>query len=313
MKIHSCSLNRLDIFTRMGVKGIKLDLTEPHILGGDFAGEIVEVGRKVIGKKIGDRVVVNPGLICSKCKNCLKGITELCSNSGRIGLTTNGGYAEFAIVPSINTYQIPKSISFPEASTLPTAFLTAWTMLTHKSQLKDYETVLIISGSSGVGAAAIQIAKNLIQAKVITTTSTKEKASKAKSLGADHVVLHEENLNQKINKITNNKGVDVIIDHLGQETWEHAFTLLAKGGRLCICGVTSGHKGEIHLGKIFTNNQSILGTFMGRHKDLEKIISLSADKKIGNIIDSEFPLQRIKDAHELMENRSFFGKIVITI
>ena len=313
VKIHSCSLNRLDIFTRMGIKGINLNLTKPHILGGDFAGEIIEVGQKVTDKKIGDRVVINPGLICLKCENCIQGFTELCSNSGRIGLTTNGGYAEFGIVPSINTYHIPKSISFSEASTLPTVFLTAWTMLTRKSQLKDTETVLIVSGSSGVGAAAIQIAKNVIGAKVITTTSTKEKALKAKALGADYVILNEENLNQKINEITNNQGVNVIIDHLGQKTWENAFKFLAKGGRFCICGVTSGHKGEIHLGQIFANNQSIMGTFMGRHKDLEKIIQLSANKQIGNIIDSEFPLQRIKDAHKLMENRNFFGKIVISI
>ena len=313
IKVYACSLNRLDIFTRMGIKGIKLNFETPHILGGDFAGEITQIGSKVTDRKIGDRVVVNPSVICNRCENCIQGVTELCSNPGRIGLTSNGGNAEFSIIPSTNTYKIPKTISFHEAATLPTVYLTAWTMLTRKAQLKDSETVLIISGSSGVGAAAIQIAKNVIQAQVITTTSTKEKAVKAKALGADHVILHEEDIHKKINQITSNRGVNVIIDHMGQSTWENNFELLSKGGRFCICGVTSGYKGEIHLGKIFANNQSIHGTFMGRHQDLEKLIRLAEDKKIGNIIDSEFPLEETKDAHLRMEKQSFFGKIVISI
>ena len=183
VKVKACGVNRLDVFTRAGVRGTRLELTEPHVLGGDVAGEVAEVGSEVTQVKRGERVVVNPRITCGECPYCVAGDEELCDKPAMLGSATNGGYAEFVKVPAINTVPLPAEMSYEEAASLPTVFMPCWQMLMRRAALKLWETVLVLSASSGVGTAAIQVAKNVIGARVLAITSTEEKARKAKELG----------------------------------------------------------------------------------------------------------------------------------
>ena len=188
IRVRACALNRLDIFIRMGIKGTRMAFDQPHILGGDVAGDVVETGSEVLNVKVGDRVVVNPRLTCNQCQYCIAGETELCTRPGRMGQTSQGGYAEYVVAPSVNAVVIPDSLPYEEAASLPTVFMPAWNMLVRRAKLQAWETVLVLSASSGVGTAAIQVAKNIIGARVIATTSSEKKVQMAKALGADEVI-----------------------------------------------------------------------------------------------------------------------------
>jgi NADPH:quinone reductase-like Zn-dependent oxidoreductase len=313
IRVRACAINRLDVFTRAGVRGTRRSSSEPHILGGDVSGDIVEVGSEVTRAKPGDRVVVHPVLTCRQCTYCIGGQEELCVKPGMLGSTTNGGYAEYVTLPGVNTQPLPDSISYEQAASMPTVFLPCWSILMRRAALKPWETVLVLSASSGVGTAAIQVAKNVIGARVITTTSTEEKAEKARELGADEAINYaEEDVAKRVKELTG-RGVDVVVDHVGADFWPAAMASLAPGGRYGICGVTSGYRAELQMGLMFLKHQTVLGVFMGRKEDLRQIVDRAAKGEIRGVVHETFPLEDAARAHETMESRNFFGKLVLTV
>ena len=319
VRVQAVGLNHLDIWVRKGVEGHKFPL--PLIPGCDVAGVISELGSgspqalQKTGLAVGSEVVINPGLSCGHCEACLGGFDPLCSEYGIPGETVNGGCAEYITVPIANLIVRPKSLSAAQAAALPIPFLTAWTMLIRKAQLKAGEIVLIQAGGSGVSIAAIQIAK-LVGATVITTVGSDDKISKAKSLGADHVIHYrKENFREALKKILphyGKKGCDVVIDHVGAETMGDSLKCLAWGGRLATCGATSGSEIKLDLKAIFFKNISIFGTTMGSKADLIRIVDLVAQGKLKPVIDSEFAMSDLRKAHEKLESRQIFGKVVVT-
>jgi NADPH:quinone reductase-like Zn-dependent oxidoreductase len=315
VRVRAASLNRLDVYSRAGVRGTRRrNFDTPHILGGDAAGEIVEVGSEVRGRETGQRVVVNPRMTCNQCRWCSAGQDEFCENSGMLGSSRRGSYAEYVGVPSTSAVPIPDGLSFEEAATLPTVYLPSWTILVRKGALQSWETALVLSASAGVGTAGVQVAKNVIGATVITTTSTEEKAAKAAELGADHVINYSsEDIAERVREITDGRGVDVVLDHVGAEFWPAATRSLAMGGRYGICGVTTGYRAELQMGAMFTRYQTVFGVFMGRKEDMRQIVQMAGRGVIRGIIHQKFPLEEAAKAHEVMEGRNFFGKLVLTM
>lgn len=314
VKVRACALNRLDVFTRLGVRGTRLDFAQPHVLGADVAGDVLEIGSEVTRVKPGDRVVVNPKLTCGQCRYCLSAEDDLCSNPNMLGTTTRGGYAELVAVPAVNTVWIPDELSYEHAAALPTVFMPVWSMLMRRAKLEPWETVLVLSASSGVGTAAIQVAKRIIGATVVATTSTDEKATLARDLGADHLINYtSEDVKRRILDFTGGCGVDVVVDHVGSYHWPDAFPSMATGGRYGICGVTSGYKAELQMGSLFLKNQTVFGVFMGRKDDLRQIVGMAGRGTIEGVVHKTFRLQDVRYAHEAMESRDFFGKLVLTV
>ena len=315
VRVRAASLNRLDVYSRAGVRGTRRrNFDTPHILGGDAAGEVVEVGSEVRGREVGQRVLVNPRMTCNQCRYCSAGQDEFCENSGMLGSSRSGSYAEYVGVPATSAVPIPDSLSYEEAATLPTVYLPSWTILVRKGELKSWETALVLSASAGVGTAAIQVAKNVVGATVITTTSTEEKAAQAAELGADHVINYStEDIAERVREITGGRGVDVVLDHVGAEFWPAATRSLAIGGRYGICGVTTGYRAELQMGAMFTRYQTVFGVFMGRKEDMRQIVDMAGRGQVRGIIHQTFPLQDAARAHEVMESRNFFGKLVLTM
>ena len=314
IRVRACALNRLDLFTRAGARGTRISFAGPHVLGGDVAGDVAEVGSEVTWVKSGDRVVVNPRLTCGQCRFCVGGAEELCVTPGMVGSSTNGGYAEYVVLPAVNTVPLPDSLSYEQAASLPTVFLPCWSILVRRASLKPWETALILSASSGVGTAGIQVAKNVVGARVIATTSSEEKARKARELGADEVIDYtREDIAQRVKELTDGSGVDVVLDHVGADFWPAASASLAPGGRYGICGVTSGYRAELQMGLMFLRHQTVFGVFMGRREDLMQIVQMAAKGVIRGVIDQTFPLEQAARAHEAMESRGFFGKLVLTV
>lgn len=313
VRVRACALNRLDVFIRTGLRGTKRELAHPHVLGADIAGDVVEAGELVKTVKKGDRVVLNPRLTCGQCRFCLSGNDEFCPSQGMLGNVVNGGYAEYVKAPGVNAVPIPDSLSYEGAASLPTVCIPSWVMLTRRGNLKPWETVLVLSASSGVGTAAIQIAKHAIGASVIATTSTPEKAANTKEIGADHVINYkEEDIAERVKTLTNGRGVDVVVDHVGADFWDKAFQSMAPGGRYGICGVTTGYKAQLHMGAMFTKQLTVFGVYMGRKEDLRQIVELAGKKIIRGIIHQVFPLKEAAEAHRVMESQSFFGKLILT-
>ena len=314
VRVRACALNRLDVYTRQGARGTRIRFKGPHVLGGDVSGDVVEVGGEVRRVGVGERVVVNPRITCNQCRFCLSGEEELCPNARMLGSTVSGGYAEYVCVPAVNVEPIPDSLSYVQAASLPTVFLPCWTILVRKAQLKAWETLLIPSASSGVGTAGIQVAKNVLGASVITTTSSEDKAQKARELGADEVINYTtEDVAERVKEITGGQGVNVVLDHVGADFYPAAVRSLAMGGRYGICGVTSGYRADLQMGLMFLRYHTIFGVFMGRKEDLRQIVEQAGKGVINGIIHETFALEEAAKAHEAMEALNFFGKLVLTM
>ena len=312
VRVRASAVNRLDVYTREGVRGMERRFPPPLVLGGDAAGEIVEVGAKVEGLKIGDRVVVNPRHSCGQCPSCLAGADDLCSNSGMLGSAMDGSYAEYVKAPAANVYTIGDHVTFDEAAAVPTVYLPVWNILLRRARLKPSETVLVLSASAGVGTAAIRVAKNVVGARVIATTSTEEKVARAKALGADEVINYaEEDLAKRVGELTDGQGVDVVVDHVGARFFQPALSSLKPGGRYGICGVTSGYRAELHMGLMFTRHLTVFGVYMGSKEDMRQIVDTLNRGDIMPVIHQVLPLERAADAHRMMDEHNFFGKLVL--
>lgn len=309
VKVKACALNHLDLWTLMGMPGFKIPL--PHILGCDIAGEVVKVGHKVRGVPRHRPVVVSPGIRCGRCEYCRMGWDSLCPDYKIMGFQVNGGYAEFVRVPQENIIPVSKRWGFEEWAAVPLVFMTAWHMLVTRAGLKKREKVLIHAAGSGVGSAAIQIAK-LLRAHVITTVGSDEKIKPAKALGADEVInyRHKDFL-AEVKKITHGRGVDVVLEHIGPETFARSLACLAKKGRLVTCGVTSGPVVNLDLRFLFVRQLLIAGCYMGGLYELKKVIRRVERGKLRPVVDKVFPLREARSALERMQARAHFGKIIL--
>ena len=313
VRVRATALNRLDLYTRAGDRGLERQFPPPLILGGDCAGEVAAVGAGVAGLKEGDRVVINPRLSCQQCPACLSGQDDLCRRSQFLGSALDGSYAEFLSVPAANAHVVTGNVGFEQAAAIPTTYLPVWNMLVRRLQLKPWQTVLVLSASAGVGTAAIQMAKDVIGARVIATTSTAEKAAKARELGADEVINYtEEDIRQRVREITGNAGVDAVVDHVGADFFGPAFASLRPGGRYGICGATTGLRAELHLGLLFSQQKEVYGVYMGTKEDMRQIVEMLNRGAVKPVVDRAFPLADAAAAHQAMEATSFFGKLLLT-
>ena len=311
IEVRACALNHLDVWVRNGLPGIKITL--PHILGSDIAGIVREVGDLVSWVKPGDEVMLHPGLSCRHCAECLAGRDNMCDEYDIIGYRRDGGYAEVVGSPGVNAIPKPKNLGWEEAAALPLVTLTAWHMLVTRAQVQPGEDVLIHAAGSGVGSLGIQIAK-LYGARVITTASSDDKLAKAREFGADETINYtREDWPKEVKRLTNGRGVDVVFEHTGAATWPGSIVSLKKGGRLVTCGATSGFDARTDLRHVFYRHLTILGSMMGSKSDLLSAMKFIESGQIRAVIDRIFPLADARQAHELMEDRAQFGKLVLTI
>ena len=309
IEVKACALNHLDIFVRGGLPGIEIPL--PHILGNDIAGMVREVGELVTWAKPGDEVMVNPGVSCGHCDACLSGEDNLCREYDIMGYRRNGGYAELVAVPGVNIVPKPPELSWEEAAALPLVTVTAWHMLVTRVNVQPGETVLVHAAGSGVGSIAIQIAK-LRGARVITTASTGEKLEKARELGADEAINYTQaDWPKEVRRLTDRKGVDVVVEHTGAATWPGSISSLKNNGRLVTCGATSGYDARTDLRQVFYRHLNILGSFMGSKAELLEALKFVREGKIRAVVDRVLPLSEARQAHEVIENRAQFGKVVL--
>ncbi len=311
VEVKAVAVNHLDLWVRKGIPGQKFPL--PMTPGCDIAGVVRDVGSTVKGFRARDRVVIQPGLSCHRCSSCLAGEVNLCRSFGIIGETRDGGCAELVSVPAVNVIPIRENLSFQDAAAVPLTFLTAWHMVVSRGQVRPGDDVLIHAGGSGVGVAAIQVAK-LLGARVITTVGTDAKAQRTRELGADDTINHRKyDFYTEARKITGKRGVDVIIDSVGADVWHRNIRLLKAGGRLVTCGVTSGFEVTTDVRYIFFRNLSILGSTMGSKSELLHIMRLVERKALIPVIDMVLPLAKVAEAHKRLEARKNFGKVVLTI
>lgn len=307
VRVRACAMNHLDLFVRNGLPGVNL----PHILGSDIAGEVVEVGEYVTRFKAGQRVLVAPLHFCNQCVKCVAGLQNQCREFTVIGNAVDGGNCELIAVPAVRVIPIPDSLDFSQAASVPLVFLTAWHMLVGRANIRPGQTVLILGANSGVGIAAIQIAK-MFQARVITTAGDERKIAAALELGADYVINHyQQKISQEVRKITNFEGVDIVLEHVGAATWDESVKSLKSAGILVTCGATTGPKAAIDLRFLFSRQLSLLGSYMGTMSELYEVLGHVFAGRLKPVIDHIFPLQDIRIAHEYLEKSQMFGKIVV--
>jgi NADPH:quinone reductase-like Zn-dependent oxidoreductase len=309
IEVRACALNHLDVWVRGGLPGIKIPL--PHILGDDVAGVVREAGELVTWTKPNDEVMVQPGVSCGHCVECLAGRDNMCDEYDMIGYRRDGGYAELLSVPGVNVIPKPGNLSWPEAAALPLVTLTAWHMLVTQARVEPGEDVLIHAAGSGVGSLGIQIAK-LRGARVIATASSDEKLAKARELGADEIVNYtRDDWPKEVRKLTGGRGVDVVFEHTGEATWPGSIVSLKKGGRLVTCGATSGFDARTDLRQVFYRHLTILGSMMGSKAELLAAMKFIKSGQIRAVVDRTLPLAEARKAHQLMEDRAQFGKLVL--
>ena len=311
LRVRACALNHLDLFVRAGIPGMTFSM--PHVLGSDIAGEVVRVGELCERVEPGWRVLLSPGLSCRQCSQCVAGQDNLCRRYTMFGYRVDGGNAEFLAAPEYSAIRIPDDMSFEEAAAAPLVSLTAWHMLIARARLEPGEDVLVLGASSGVGSIAIQIAK-LFQCRVIATAGGDAKLAKAREIGADHVIDHyRQDISAEVRKLTGKRGVDVVIEHVGIATWQKSVESLAPAGRLVTCGATTGYDARLDLRFLFSRQLSLLGSFMGTMGELHQVLKFVFRGQLKPVIDRVYPLSEIREAHERLERKEQFGKVVVTL
>jgi NADPH:quinone reductase-like Zn-dependent oxidoreductase len=312
VRVRACALNRLDLWVRNGVPGHRFPL--PLTPGSEVAGEIDARGELVTNWQPGAAVLVAPGVSCGLCDRCLGAEDMLCRGYQLLGENRDGGYAEFVVVPARNLLPLPSGLSFAEAAALPLVFLTAWHMLHARARLRPFEDVLVHAAGSGVSSAAIQIARLAGAARIIATAGGAAKLAKARQLGATHTIDYgEADFVAAVRDITGRKGVDVVVDHVGGETFERSLEVLAWGGRLVLCGATTAPTATLNLRALFFKNQSVLGSTMGSLAELRRLLQFVERGDLRPVVDRVLPLERAAEAQAALENREQFGKIVLAV
>lgn len=309
VRVRACSLNHLDVWVRKGLPGVKL----PHILGSDIAGEVASLGEYVTAFKPGQRVLISPMHYCEHCAKCVSGLQNQCREFTVLGNGVDGGNCELIAVPPANVIPIPDSLDFDLAASVPLVFLTAWHMLVGRAGVRPGHTVLVLGASSGVGIAAIQIAK-MFHCRVITTAGSEAKLEKARALGADFGIDHyKQKISEEVRKITNKQGVDIVIEHVGAATWQESLKSLKTAGTLVTCGATTGPEAGIDLRHLFARQLSLLGSYMGTMGELHEVLGHVFAGHLKPVVDRTFPLSEIRAAHEYLEKSQMFGKIVLRV
>jgi NADPH:quinone reductase-like Zn-dependent oxidoreductase len=310
VRVRACALNHLDLWERSGLERVRIPM--PHISGSDVAGDVVRAeGAEVAA---GQRVMLQPGVSCGRCEACLSGRDNECAAYEVLGYRNHaGGYAELVKVPVQNLISIPDGIDYIHAAAFPLTFLTAWHMLMTRAKLERGEEVLVLAAGSGVGQAAIQIAR-LQGARVLATAGSAEKLERARSLGASEVIHHhEQDVAEEVRRLTNKRGVDVVIEHVGQATWAKSVRSLARGGRLVTCGATTGADAGLNLQALFAKQLSIHGSYMGTKGELLQVARFFFSGEVTPVIDRTFPLAEAAAAQQRLETSGQFGKIVLEV
>lgn len=306
--VEACALNRLDVFARLDHPEDEGEF--PKRTGCDIAGVVDSVGEDVTDIDEDDSVVVYPGVTCGECEFCLNGEHTMCPEYRIIGEDLPGGLAEYLTVPAWNVELKPDSLDFVTAAAWPITFTTAWRMLVTTGNLRPTESALVLGASGGVGNAALQIADSL-GATAYATTSSNEKAVRLEEWANAIIDYTEMPFDEEVRDLTDGRGVDLVADHVGQETWQMSINALAMGGRMVICGATSGPDPDIDIRSVYQHHRQILGAPMGNRQDFQNVLTWIARGEVEPVIDRVFSLDDIAEAHRLIEDRKVFGKVVV--
>ncbi|MGH9410748.1 MAG: zinc-binding dehydrogenase [Vicinamibacterales bacterium] len=308
VRVRACALNHLDLWERRGLARVRLPL--PHISGSDVSGDVVDTGGGALS--VGTRVMLQPGLRCGSCPACRDGRDNQCATYDVLGLKSDGGYAELIGIPIENLIAIPDHVDYVRAAAFPLTFVTAWHMLVTRAGIRAGETVLVLAGGSGVGQAAIQIARQ--RGARVFATSAPSKIERTQALGAERVFDHYHgDFSRQLKDATNGRGADIVIEHVGEATWDRSVRSLATGGRLVTCGATTGASASVDLRHLFARQLSLLGSYMGRFADLEAAARFFFSGDLRPAVDAVFPLARAADGQRRLEDKEQFGKIVLDV
>ena len=309
VRVRAAALNHLDLWVRQGWPGLKLAF--PHVLGSDVAGVVEALGPGVEGWRVGDAVVVNPSLGCGRCQRCLAGAENLCRQFAILGEHVSGGQAEALVVPARNLCAKPANLTFEEAAAVPLTFMTAWHAVAVRAALRPGETILVHAAGSGVGVAAVQIAK-LLGARVIATAGSAAKLEKARALGADELIDYQtQDFLAEVKRLTGRRGVEVVFEHVGKATWEKSLLCAGVGGRVVTVGATTGYDPPTDLRQVFFRQLSILGSTMGSAAELLQVLAFVGEGRLRPVVDRVLPLAEVRAAQALLAERAQFGKIVL--
>lgn len=309
VRVRACGVNRLDLLLRAGRTPVRPPL--PHIGGSEVAGEIDAMGPGTTGFAPGQKVVIAPYLSDLQCEYCLAGEETTCIRGDILGLVSSGGYAEYVNAPVSHIIPIPDGVPFDDAAAVTLSAPTAWHMLLDRARIQPGETVLVLSAGSGVGSAAVQIAR-LAGAHVITTVGSDDKVEQARALGADEVInYHKTDLAREVRALTGKRGVDVVVEHVGSDTWAQSLASLTRNGRLVTCGATSGSHAEVDIWTLFAKQVQVVGSYGGSRENVRQVLAAVARGDIRPIIHDTMPLESARQAQELLERRENFGKIIL--
>jgi NADPH:quinone reductase-like Zn-dependent oxidoreductase len=312
VRVRACALNHLDLWLRNGVPGHRFPL--PLVPGSEVAGDVAAVGAGVDDLAVSTPCLVAPAVSCGVCVRCLSGLDHLCAHYALLGEHRNGGYSEYVTVPRRNILPLPRGLSYVEAAAVPLAFLTAWHMLTARAELRANEDILLHAAGSGVTSAGIQIARLLGARRILVTAGSEEKLARARALGATHGILNRDgDFVRTVREATAGEGVDVVFDHVGGEVFERSLKLLKRGGRIVLCGSTSGHDVRINLRALFFKQLSILGSTMGSLGELLALLPYFESGALTPVVDRTFPLAEAPAAQDFLTQRGAFGKLVLTV
>jgi NADPH:quinone reductase-like Zn-dependent oxidoreductase len=309
--LKAAALNHLDVFVLQGMPGVPPAF--PHVLGADGAGVVEAVGSEVTAVTPGDRVVLNPGISCDACEYCRAGEHSLCTTFRLLGEHLHGTFAEAIRVPAANVEVVPAHVPWAEAAAFPLTFVTAWRMVVTRGAVRSGETVLIWGIGGGVALAALAIAKQR-GARVIVTSSSDAKLERARSLGADATLNHAAaDVAREVRDLTDRRGVDVVIETVGEATWDRSLRALARGGRLVTCGATSGPSVGLDVRRVFWHQYSVLGSTMGNRAEFREVVGLLAAGALRPVVDGAVPVREARSAFERMASGQQFGKLVLEI
>ena len=309
VQVHACGLNHLDLWLEEG--GLPIPIQLPRTPGCEIAGRIVALGAGVKNWKEGEAVAVQSNIFCGQCEFCSRGRESLCLNSEMVGVQRDGGFAEKVAAPERALVRLPRAVDFESSAALSLAGSTAMHMLTSRAEVKPGDRVLVMGASSGVGSAAIQIAKQL-GGRVIAAGSGKEKQDLALRLGAEHVVnTNNESWPAEVRKLTGKHGADLVVEHIGGKVLEQAFHCLARGGAIVTCGATAGGEVKLNLWPFFVKEHRLIGCYGRNRADLEKTLEWVASGKLRPVIDRIFPLAETARAFGALRDRAVLGKVIV--
>jgi 2-desacetyl-2-hydroxyethyl bacteriochlorophyllide A dehydrogenase len=309
VQVEACGLNHIDLWTETA--GLPVPIQLPRIPGGEVAGRIAELGPDVTNWKAGEAIAIQSNIFCGRCEFCQRGDESICLFGKLLGVDLDGGFAEKVLVPARTLVALPEGLDFDTSAALTLAGSTAMHMLTNRALVRNGDWVLVMGASSGVGSAGIQIARQL-GARVITTASNEAKRELGKSLGAEFVIdSNDPHWPAEVRKVTQRRGVDVILEHVGGEALTRSFECLARGGTIVTCGATTGRDVRLNIWPLFVKQQRLIGSYGRNRADLEETLRWAAEGKLKPVIDSVFPLERASDAFEKLRSRKVLGKVLL--